>query len=212
MKRLAMIFALGGCVSAEKPDDKPKAPQTTETRPTETSEEKPAPPAPTALTTCYKATKEICSIERYIVAKTNQLRIQAGWEPFARSYEADYASRVWSAEMAYERKLSHDGFPAERAESLREEFDLTLPLRAENVAWFNGDNDRRVFAEMRGKADQKKMKFDEFVADFFVMTMWQNSEGHMKNMMGKYKSMGAGVSILELEGKLAIYATQLMHN
>lgn len=139
------------------------------------------------LTSCYKGDEWTCQVEAEIVRLTNELRS----EPLQQVYEDSYVVRLWSEEQAAAKTISHDGFPTARRTALKAEFPYaTWGFRAENVA-MNGRGAKNSPTE---------------VAQTFV-TMWENSEGHRKNMLGPYKSIGVGVAT---DGS-AVYATQIFH-
>lgn len=139
------------------------------------------------LTSCYKGDDWTCQVEAEIVRLTNELRS----EPLQQVYEDSYVVRLWSEEQAAAKTISHDGFPTARRAALKAEFPYaTWGFRAENVA-MNGRGAKSSPTE---------------VAQTLV-TMWENSEGHRKNMLGPYKSIGVGVAT---DGS-AVYATQIFH-
>jgi uncharacterized protein YkwD len=138
-----------------------------------------------SLTTCYKGDVWTCAVEAAIVKETNLLREKA----FIHSFEDSYAARVWSDSQAESGKISHDGFPDKRTETLRESFQASWGIFAENVA----------MAQTQ-ESDPAK------VGKLFV-TMWNNSPGHRANMLGNYSYLGAGVARV---GN-SVYATQIFH-
>lgn len=139
------------------------------------------------LTSCYQGDEWTCAVEAAIVAKTNSKR---GSNPLAQSFETSFVARDWSAAQLASNRLSHDGFPQERSETLRVNFpDLDFFFAAENVAM-----------------TQTNATTADAVAEEIV-EMWWNSSGHKRNMLGPYQYLGAGVA---RSGRI-VYATQLFH-
>ncbi len=139
------------------------------------------------LTSCYKADDFTCKVEAAIVAQTNALRSS----PLVQSFESSFVARDWSEKQAKANAISHDGFPAARQQLLKAEFPkASWGFFAENVAMFGGGDNSDP----------------EAVAKKFV-TMWYNSEGHRKNMLGNYGHIGAGV----YQSGNNFYATQIFY-
>lgn len=169
-------------------DDAPESntkPGQTPSDPGPSNSDSPNSNSVTALN-CYKGDEFVCAVEAAIVAEMNTLRST----PLPQSAEVSFIARQWSIEQANRNKIGHDGFPAVRQSALAAEFpNVKLRFRAENVAMTGGST-----------ADAAKL------AKTFV-TMWYNSEGHRKNMLGNHKGIGVGVS---RNGRNA-YATQIFY-
>lgn len=143
-------------------------------------------PVPEKAAACYKGDEFSCAVEAAIVVEMNRLRTS----PLPQSPEASFVARLWSSAQALTGKISHDGFPKDRQSVLIKEFPGDrIRFHAENVA-------------MTGGSSNDPLK----LAKTFV-TMWYNSEGHRKNMLGNHKGVGVGVSI---KGSKA-YATQIFY-
>jgi len=138
------------------------------------------------LDTCYKGDTWTCMVEAALVKETNLLRNK----PLVQDFESSYVARQWSASQAESGALSHEGFPDQRRELLTEAFPgQSWTFYAENVAMTQASNpDANAIAK-------------QFV------TMWRNSEGHRRNMMGNYRYVGVGVARV---GN-SFYATQIFH-
>lgn len=139
------------------------------------------------LKECYQGDEFTCAVEASIVAKTNARRNSSS---LTQSFESSFVARHWSDEQLASNTLSHDGFPAERAETLQLTFpDLSFFYSAENVAM----------------AVTNAQTADDLAEE--IVEMWWNSSGHRKNMLGPYRYIGVGVA---KSGRI-VYATQLFH-
>ena len=125
---------------------------------------------------CIGTDQFVCKVELAIVRLTNEKR---------RNYKLVYSprlshtSRVWSkAQASYGRRgrMSHDGWPRARQSSFQKHFGVWPTLSAENVIYSDFNNPT-----------------PEAIARKFV-TVWWNSKGHRRNMIGNHRSIGAGVA------------------
>lgn len=107
--------------------------------------------------------------------------------------ELSYVSRDWSIQQDEDGTISHKGFPKERVNEYKDSFpEKKVPsMRGENVAYnYSNSEDPKEIAE----------KF---------VTMWENSEGHLRNMINSsHTLLGAGVYFSE-DRRNRIYATQI---
>ena len=149
----------------------------------------PTPVAPVLEEQCHKAEKFICDVELAIARKTNEKRGTSA--PLKFSKKLGFASRKWSESQSNRGSIGHGGCPGARMADLRAEFGADaagVSMAAENVAMTGGSS-----------ADA------EAVAQAFV-TMWWNSGGHRRNMLGRYEAIGVGV----VKGRRgSYYATQI---
>jgi len=136
---------------------------------------------------CYKGEQKICEIELEIVRQTNVYRGTRG--DLEANSELAFVSRDWSKKMNDLYRLNHTGFPSWRDSAYQKEFNKSpnFYISAENIA----------MSYCEGSAEE--------IARMFV-DMWWNSPGHRQNMVGDYKSLGAGVHIAQ-DGEC--YGTQI---
>ena len=139
---------------------------------------------------CYKADPEICAIENKILELTNEFRTKSGLRALAPAPKIAFSARDWSQTMANRGGIGHAGFPSARMSVLAREFgsSRSFALSAENVA---------MSSYRTNSADA--------VAQGFI-TMWWNSSGHRRNMLGNHAMLGVGV-VKTARG--AYYATQI---
>ena len=143
------------------------------------------------LQSCYRGDELICAIEAEIVAQTNQLRAENGLSQVEQSFEVSYVARLWSEQQATSKQISHQGFPEQRQRQLSDEFaGWQTFLLAENVAM-----------------GMPQSKDPEVVAQYIV-SLWADSAGHRRNMLGPYQYLGTGI---HFDGE-HLYATQIFHN
>ena len=140
---------------------------------------------------CIDATDDVCAIEAEIVRLTNEVRKRHNVNSeLKHNPEIAFVSRSWSASMAKVFIINHFGFPSARQKLYREKFGNAVNLTAENVAM--------------GAPQTSDPKV---IAAYFV-DMWENSRGHLKNMLGNHSNLGAGV----VKGnKYYWYATQIFN-
>lgn len=145
---------------------------------------------PQQATECYKADPAICAIEKKILDLTNEYRVRSGLQPLTLAPKISFAARDWSQKQANMGGIGHAGFPSSRRAVLANEFgaDQRFSLSAENVAMFS-------YSFNSGDAVAK-----EFA------TMWWNSSGHRRNMLGDYPMLGVGVVRTQ---RGSYYATQI---
>lgn len=139
---------------------------------------------------CTDADPFICSIELAIIQQTNEIRAAGGKAAQKRSDKMSYAARKWSEEQARRGDIGHEGFSEAREATIVTRFGSmgTTELYAENVAYSgaSGTNAEEIAREFT--------------------TMWRNSSGHYRNMMGNYSYIGAGIV---RKGTRTYYATQI---
>ena len=108
------------------------------------------------------------SIVEDVLSQTNKFRRSKGLPELIISKELNAIAQKHSAEMADGSVgFGHDGF-AERNAMARQKLKELYSF-AENVAC----------GEISGKE---------------VVTMWKNSSGHRRNMLGRYKYIGIGIA------------------
>lgn len=152
----------------------------------------PTPPAPTSEPTinpaadCYSGDDFSCRAEREITRLTNLKR--AGLPPLQHDAKLSFVARDWSRQQGLSGLISHTGFPLARISVYRQEFASQPSILGENVAMFSGSGSISP----------------ENVAQTFV-EQWFNSDGHRRNMLGNYGSLGAGVH----KSAFGYYGTQL---
>ncbi len=140
------------------------------------------------LKACYKGDSFACAVEAVIGRETNALRTAS--RPLVIDFESSFVARDWSAKQIEAGSISHDGFPYERVKVLKKDFpNASWGFSAENVAM---NSLVSTDPEIVGKA---------------FVTMWKNSEGHRKNMLGNYSYLGVGVAVSGNK----VYATQIFH-
>lgn len=139
------------------------------------------------LAQCYKGNTVTCGIEISMLKATNDFRAQNGLRPLDYKPEFNWAARKWSESMAAVQKISHDGFPTLRNQTIILEFPASnVKAYGENVAYFWGGNPPDI-----GK---------------YFVDLWIKSEGHRANMLYKWKSFGVGYA---KDKRGAHYATQI---
>lgn len=135
---------------------------------------------------CYKADIGTCAVERSMLAATNNFRAQNGLPPLQYKRELQWSARKWSESMAATGRISHNGFPTTRNQTIVLEFPASnIKVHGENVAWFSG------------------YKPEDF-GEFFV-GLWINSAGHRANMLRNWRYVGMGYA---RDSKGGHYATQ----
>lgn len=140
------------------------------------------------LKSCYKGDAFTCAVEATILTETN--RVRGSRKALVHAFESAFVAREWSSEQGASGNLSHDGFPYDRKKVLLADFpNASWGFFAENVAVLSA---RETDPVVLGKQ---------------IVTMWQNSEGHLRNMLGDYSYLGAGVARVGSN----VYATQLFH-
>ncbi len=142
----------------------------------------------TADPNCYKGDAVICKIEYLIAQKTNAYRRQSGLRELAYDSKISFVSRDWSKKQAARGDIGHEGFPGSRLAVYRQEFNTSVSMSAENVAY--------NFCS-RGNED--------YAASAFV-NQWWNSSGHRRNMLGGFSAIGVGV---HRDSRGACYGTQI---
>lgn len=126
---------------------------------------------------CVKGSELECAVEAELVRLVNQERQKAGLDEVKHNFEVSFVSRDWSKQQ-FTRGMSHAGFPRERQQVFRDEFDRSPPsMTAENVAQ---NRTRGTDAKALARS---------------LMSMWMNSSGHRGNILGRHRALGAGVSI-----------------
>jgi uncharacterized protein YkwD len=125
---------------------------------------------------CIGADPFICEVEHLITGYTNEIR--SAQSPLTYHAKLAFVARDWSQKQANSGNISHSGFPSQRRQVYVAAFGSSdnISINAENVAYSGTSNPT---------ADQ--------VARMFV-TMWANSSGHRRNMLGNYQLLGAGVA------------------
>lgn len=147
-------------------------------------------PSGESLDSCYQGSELVCEIEAAMVQQTNAARAVAGLPALQHSFRVSFAARQWSTTQANLGQLSHDGFPDQRRQDLSDEFGGFQPrLMAENVA-----------------AGFPRDESTDAIAAYFV-ELWLGSEGHRRNILGDYSSIGVGVEIVGSQ----VYATQIFY-
>ena len=142
-------------------------------------------------TQCYKASPFVCKIELLITEKTNRYRASVGKPPLTYDPKMAFVARDWALPSG---GLSHRGFPSARSAVYQQEFGSTKNFGAENVAMSG-----RTGGSGQTDADA------ESIAEEFA-TMWWNSSGHRRNMVGGYTNLGMGMA---QDGSGWWYGTQL---
>lgn len=141
-----------------------------------------------SLAQCYKGNSLTCGIELSMLKATNEFRAQNGLRPLDYKPELNWAARKWSESMAAVGKISHDGFPTLRNQTILLEFPASnVKAYGENVAYF------------------WTTKNPPDIGKYFV-NLWIKSEGHRANMLYKWKTFGVGYAV---DKRGAHYATQL---
>lgn len=165
LDQLANVFGKGGNGNTGNQND-PNQP--TPSGPT------PVAPEPTS-DDCIGADEFICAIEVAITFHTNKIRPSN--DQLLHHARLSFVSREWSDRQAASGSISHRGFPDDRKRVYTGAFPGdSVSIQAENVAYSSSNSTN---------ADE--------VARMFV-TMWANSAGHRRNMLGNYAIMGVGVT------------------
>jgi uncharacterized protein YkwD len=203
LRALFFSFALSACGSADSENSEPSSGATPEAK---VADAKATGTATTPVTAkdvdtsggevsaldsdCYRGEAVICQIEEEIIRLTNEYRASSGRGALLYSRRMTFSARDWSGVQARRGSIGHDGFPSQRYEVVRAEFQSVegLALRAENVAYSGGLSD-----------DPAR------VARAFA-NMWWNSSGHRANMLGNHAKIGVGVA---KRGDSTYYATQI---
>jgi uncharacterized protein YkwD len=124
--------------------------------------------------TCYKADEFICQVELAITEQTNEVR--GSLPPLKYSKSLSFVSREWSEEQARRGNIGHQGFPNQRVQAFRQEFQgKRVSMGAENVAF--------TFARSSSPEDVARV----------LTQMWARSPGHRRNMLGNFQQLGIGV-------------------
>lgn len=144
---------------------------------------------PAVDTSCYKGDAFICEIERIIDEETNKLRASAGKPALKHVKEISFVSRDWSQQQANRGSIGHEGFPDQRKQVWKAEFQSNASFWAENAAMMSSGS---------GDASSIAKKF---------VDMWWNSPGHKANMLSGNTNIGSGVA---KKGN-SYYATQLFN-
>lgn len=135
---------------------------------------------------CYKTDIGTCAIESSMFNATNAFRAQNGLPPLQYKRELQWSARKWSESMAATGRISHDGFPTTRNQTVVLEFPASnIKVQGENVAWFS------------------RYKPSDF-GQFFV-GLWIGSAGHRANMLRNWRYVGMGYA---RDSKGGHYATQ----
>ena len=138
------------------------------------------------LADCYKSDIGTCGVERSMLEATNAFRARYGLAPLQYKKELQWAARKWSENMAATGRLSHDGFPTLRNQTIILEFPASnQKVHGENVAYFSG---------------YKPPDFGRFFVE-----MWVKSPGHRDNILRNFRFIGVGYG----RNNGAHYATQL---
>ncbi len=134
------------------------------------------PPSAPASAGCIDGDDFTCKAEAAIVKYTNELRAKRGLPPFTHDLKMSFVSRDWSIKQG--AAISHAGFPGARATVYRDNFpgEGMASISAENVA-------------MQGSSGNDP---DEVGRSF--VSQWENSPGHLANMVGGHRGLGAGIS------------------
>lgn len=115
-----------------------------------------------------------------VLGQTNAFRQSKGLAPLAVNADLNTIAQKHSADMAGGRvAFGHDGF-SKRSSLVKEKISSVYSF-AENVAY--GVNTAEA-----------------------VLTLWKNSAGHRKNILGKYKYIGIGIA---KDKKGRMYYTQI---
>jgi uncharacterized protein YkwD len=142
-------------------------------------------------------------VEKEILRRANEFRIQAGRTPLSHNPALSEAARSHSEEMARTGKLSHNSNDPKR-ETMKERVALQgLGFRAlaENIAlepcairyWSNGRVDLYTWAEVAANAVEH----------------WSRSPGHRANLLRReVRELGVGAAIAEKDGRPYVYITQ----
>jgi uncharacterized protein YkwD len=138
------------------------------------------------LADCYKTDIGTCGVEKSMLEATNAFRAQYGLPALQYKKELNWAARKWSESMAATGRLSHDGFPTLRNQTIILEFPASnQKVHGENVAYFQG---------------YKPPDFGRFFVD-----MWIKSGPHRQNMLRNFRFIGVGYG----RNNGQHYATQL---
>ena len=148
-------------------------------------------------TACYKAEDFICKVERLITEKTNKYRQSRSMKPLTLDSKISFVARDWSKKQSNSGSIGHSGFPSARQSVYRTEFNESRSLNGENVA----------YTGMVGRTSQQDDTAAERIAEEFA-TMWWNSSGHRRNMLGNFQNIGVGVA---QRSNGAWYATQIFN-
>lgn len=200
---VTLVVAVLGCQSAKKSPAVEKAPAAVQNQVEDSKDKSPTTsdsvpkndvetvPEETQNPDCIEATDDVCAAEAEIVRLTNEVRRKHNVSgELALNPEIAYVSRSWSASMSKVLIINHFGFPFARKQVYKKKFGKSIDLTAENVAMGPPQsNDPKV------------------VAAFFV-DMWENSPGHLKNMLGNHQNLGVG---LVRKGNGYWYATQIFN-
>lgn len=149
----------------------------------------PKPETPMQSSDCHKGDDFICAAEKACLEQTNKYRASSGKSALKHDPKVAWVSRDWSKQQANRNSISHDGFPAQRKQVYKGEFNTTVDFWAENVAMFGGANSDPVAVAK---------KFTD---------MWWNSAGHKANMLGNHKNLGCGI----YKKGTSFYGTQLFN-
>ncbi len=132
-------------------------------------------------TTCGQ---QITTFSKNIVKETNQFRRSNGLPALVSRNELDNLAQKHSSDMARGKvAFGHDGFK-ERSQKAKNELKGMMGSFAENVAY--------------GPKNAGE-----------VVSGWENSPGHRRNMLGAYKYIGIGIAA-DKNGRL--YYTQIFAN
>ena len=123
---------------------------------------------------------ENASLVDDVLSKTNEFRQSKGLPPLTINADMNALAQKHSADMASGRvDFGHDGF-SKRSTKAKQKI-TTVYQFAENVAYGVSTADA-------------------------VLTMWKNSPGHRKNLLGNYKYIGIGIA---KDKKGRMYYTQI---
>jgi uncharacterized protein YkwD len=136
-----------------------------------------------------EASAKICQLESLMVEYTNQVRAKYGKPPVRANQMVAFGARNWSERQARLGRISHDGFPQVRQSTIKRKYGADVALFAENVA--------SNYSSVPKSAEE--------IAEQFVFDQWEQSQGHLKNMLGNFREIGIGVAVKNGQ----YYATQI---